>query len=199
MSVTNIRTWLRKSPEPVKVQIGRTTIAVPNSRTKWADIVATIEATAEDGDKIVALDAGGVVLRAFVFEASEIEPEDEAAAPAAKGGQTELVALARELNIAADNGAKRHEAAYLMAFERITGLCQTISDRLSAMEAMWSKAMLAQARAQADSIVAAAQARGGDDDPNSVMKLLGPMLGPALANMVEKASPPPNGQKKGNA
>jgi hypothetical protein len=191
----NLRAWLRKSPAPVKVQCGRNVISVPDSRTKWADVEETLEATAEHGDKIQALDASGALLRAFVWE----DADGDDAAPssrAPKASESELVLLARELNNASDNGARRHEAAYALAFDRLTGLCQTIADRLTAMETMWSKSMLAQARAQADSIVAAAQAQqaGGDSD---VMKILGPMLGPMMTAAVAPSpakTPPPNGK-----
>jgi len=189
----NIRTWLRKSPNPVKLLIGKTIVQVPDSRTKWAEIEQTIVSTAEDGDRIACLDAAGAVLRSMTYDC---ENADET--PAAKPGDSELVLLARELNVAADNGARRHEAAYAMAFDRITGLCQTISDRLSAMETMWSKAMLAQARAQADAIVAAAratEAQNGSGE-SDMMKMLGPMIGPMMAGMASPPAAPPNGSKK---
>lgn len=196
----NLRAWLRKSPRPAIVMVGKTAIAVPDSRTKWAEVEETITATAEDGDKLVCLDASRNVLRAFTFDGGTTETAEPAAAKSSS--ETELVLLARELNNAADNGAKRHETAYAKAFEEIVSLCKTISERLGSMEQAWQKAMISQAKAQADMIVAVANAKaaaaGADTEQSDLMKMLGPLMPAILGAGGGHDSPspsPPNGKK----
>lgn len=186
----NLRAWLRKAPYPTAVMVGKTRVTVPDSRTKWAEVEQTILVSADDGDKIVCLDREGTVLRAFAYDGEKTEGGEKPSSVEA----SETVLIARELNSAADNAAKRHEAAYSLAFCKIVELCTSVMDRLASMEATAHDARLQEAKARAEMIVAVAQAKAAGGDQSDFMAMLGPMMPGVIAALGGAPPKSPNGK-----
>ncbi len=114
------------------------------------------------------------------------EPED---APSSTGA-TELENLARLICEAHDAGARRHAESYALAFQENTKLVQILAQRLGGLEQAWQKAMQQTAQAQANAMVAAADAASQSDDP------AGGAIATMLASaMMQQQSKPTNGAK----
>jgi len=208
MSITNLRSWLRRNAEATaSFKVGDLDLAIPDGRSKWAELESTIEAKAKRGDSIEAYDEEGTLLRAFTWEGGDAAASE---GPAAKGplpmNENALVhSLAALLERAADRGAERHAGAYTMAFDTIrasqadafatmVNLVNLVSNRLVAMETAWGKAMVATAEARAEAVAARAEGQQGD-----VLDRVMPMLVEAgMAGMkkkVETVVAGPNGAK----
>lgn len=141
----NIRAWLRKQPQPFKLRVDSKDVALPEGKWKWADAERTIGAM--NGSKVECLDNAGGVLRACVL-GDDGETEDTKAASSPK--ESELVLIARELRIAADEASQRHEAAYRYAFDAIVSMFTAQSGRLASLETAWQKMVLAAAAPQGE-------------------------------------------------
>lgn len=165
----NIRAWLRKSPQPSRLRVDGRDVAIIEGKWKWAEAERAISGM--DGNKIEALDTGGAVLRACMLDDGEA---DESKASNAK--ESELVLVARELRIAADESAGRHADAYKYAFETVASMFNAQSSRLASLETAWQKLVLAGA--------------SGDGENEG---LLAQFLSGALQG---KADAAPNGKKK---
>jgi hypothetical protein len=200
----NYRSWLRKQPAPVVVAIGDKKLNVAGeSRTKWADIEASLLAIARDGDTISALDADGVILRSVVFD-SERADEEPAPTNASATGEANadfMVLLAQKLNEAHDAGAKRHADAYVASFNVLASLVEMSIDRLSKAETMYAKMVQITARAQADSILAQAEAQAAvtaaqNDSAGGFGSVLAPLAEAAAGRFLGPATPPKAEDKK---
>ena len=187
----NLRSWLRREPSPASIMLADLEIAVPDGRSKWAELDATIAGKAKRGDRVEAYDDDGTLLRAFVWNEGAAEPPaptETAAAVVARSEDARLVEFARLIAAASDRGAERHAQAYQTAFNTMENLVNLVSNRLVAMETAWQKAMVATAQAQAEAI--RAQQSG---DAESPMAMLLPML---MGGMAPKTPTPPNGTSK---
>ena len=198
----NYRSWLRKQPAPVVVQIGEKKLTVAGeSRTKWADIESSLLAIARDGDTISALDADGVILRSVVFdsERAEEEPAPTTASATGEANADFMVLLAQKLNDAHDAGAKRHSEAYIASFNTMASLVEMMIDRMSRTEQMYANALKANAQAQAASILAQAEARAEAENSGGLSSILTPLLEagvPLAERMLAGKSPPKEPENK---
>jgi len=126
-----LRTWLKQTAcHSVRVRVGNEDHAVKvdhDDQRRWArteDTILSMGAT-----KVHALAKDGSVIRAMDLEVvKEREEEARASGKAPIGEENELAQLARVLNEAHDNAAKRHEGAYLQGFSMLVGLTQKAVD-----------------------------------------------------------------------
>lgn len=138
MAVSNVRSWLRRSPHPARVMADGREIAIGDNRSKWSDAESTI---AELGaQKLEALDSEGRLLRVCIVS----DDEPQVAAPALS---TPLIATSRDSELAAlileatDRGARRHAEAYSLAFEKMTSIVTMSLERLGSLEVAWQQAL----------------------------------------------------------
>lgn len=138
MAVSNVRSWLRRSPHPARILADGREIAIGDNRSKWSDAESTI---AELGaQKLEALDAEGRLLRVCVVS-------DESDAPASVEPERTLQTTSRESELAAlileatDRGARRHAEAYSLAFEKMTTIVTMSLERLGSLEVAWQQAL----------------------------------------------------------
>ena len=186
----NLRSWLRRTPLPASMCVADLEVAVPEGKTKWADLTQTIESMAKRGDKIEAYDEEGTLLRAFVWDEGEVRIA-VAPALAVANEDARMVEIARLLAEASDRGAERHAQAYQTAFATMENLVNLVSNRLVAMETAWQRAMVATAEAQAAAVAAQQQ-----DGSNSMMEVMLPMI---MGKVLPGGMAPPNGTTNGKA
>jgi len=173
--MTSLRHWLRRAPRPTRIRADAQEIQVPTSGHWVAQVEETIASLAPA--RVHALAADGSILRAL-----ELERDDDApSAPTPTTTTTtdnaaQLVQLGRLLLDASEAGAKRHAAAYELAFAKQTELLAIIANRLTALETSWSRAMRDTAQAQADAILASAQ-QSNDDSTSAITAMLGAAMG----------------------
>ena len=74
MAVSNIRSWLRRSPHPHKLMADDTAIAIGDGRGKWRDAETAISELG--ATKLQAFNAEGELLRICMLE-QDAEPERE--------------------------------------------------------------------------------------------------------------------------
>jgi hypothetical protein len=185
MDVSSLRRWLRRTPQPRKLRVDGRKVDVASGVNCWAVTEATVLAMSPT--RIEALDSTGTVLRAISLDREDAGDDDAPAPARVDPNETELVRLARIINDAHDNGAKRHADAYRLAFEENTKLVRILAERLGGLEEAWQEAMGAAAQARADAVIAQA----GNEDGDLAGQAVAQMLGNAGAAMLT------NGQKNG--
>jgi len=197
-SVSSLRRWLRRSPQPRKLRVDGRKVDVADGGNCWAVTEETVLAMRPT--RIEALDSNGTVLRAI-----SLDRDDEDAAstdePKPAAYEDQLTRLARIISDAHDAGAKRHEAAYAIAFSKFAELVQILSVRLGGLENAWQKAMSATAQAQAERLIAeqlaAASGDGGDPVAPAILAMLGQAAAHASANGAAKNGANGAAKKKG--
>lgn len=175
----NVRAWLRKNPQPSRMRVDGKDVALPDGKHRWAEAERTL-ATLQ-AQKVEALDANGVVLRACDLaedgEASDAEKEKPPNGMCPHCGMN-LVFIARELRLASDESSARHEAGYRYAFDAISAMFTEQSRRLAGLETAWQK------------LVLAAGAPSGDDE-----SVMGALLQGMIAGKRDAAAEKTNGKK----
>jgi hypothetical protein len=196
-SVSSLRRWLRRTPQPRKLKVDGRKVDVPSGVNCWAVLEETV--LSMDPRRIEALDSGGVVLRATTLGADDAESASTDVDAKKSDADTELTVLARIISDAHDAGAARHADAYTLAFNKFAELVNILSVRLGGLENAWQKAMAQTAQAEAEKIVAQQLANAGEGaDP--VAPALLAMLAQAQAVNAAKANGAANGAaKKGKA
>jgi len=174
--MTSLRHWLRRAPRPSRIRADAQEIQVPASGHWVAQIEETITSLAPA--RVHALASDGSILRALELERDEDAPSapTTTTTTTTSNDAVQLVQLGRLLLEASEAGARRHAAAYELAFAKQTELLAIIANRLTALETSWSRAMRDTAQAQADAILASAQ-QSGDDSANAITAMLGAAMG----------------------
>lgn len=124
----NVKSWLRRVPQPVKLRFDRKKIVrVGEGKTKWRDIIDMV--TLEQPSVLEALDADDVVLRMTELADAEAKEEDAAAAkePKLPPEFAVLQAFGKLLLDAYVKGAEQHAKAYELAFGENTKLVTALS------------------------------------------------------------------------
>jgi hypothetical protein len=181
--MTNLKTWLRRQPQPVAVLADDTRVEVPDTPRKWADLEETLATLAPS--KLVALDAKGATLRAVQLTENE--------APAAKPAtplQSDLQVLSALLAQAYKCGAETATNALSASTKANTELVTLVTGRLNALEVAWQKTLQSNAKLITELGQAGA---GGDGGDLALLAHLAPLLAPLLGGNVPPT--PPNGAK----
>jgi hypothetical protein len=194
----NLRSWLRRKPDASTFKVGEHEIKIPDGRSKWAELEATIAAKVKRGDLVEAFDEDGATLRAFTWSDGEAVA-DEAAAAKPMNEHQQLVLLAGLLERASDRGAERHAEAYRESFSTMVNLVNLVSNRLVAMETAWMSALQETAKARAEAIEASADKGGIMDQVVPMVLEMG--MEKMRGKTAEKTNgtPPPNGKANGKA
>lgn len=186
--MTNLRSWLKRRPVPVKVRVDDRVLAVPDSTHKWSDLEGTIGAF--QWTKLEALDAEGNVLRATLDD-EELSTE-EVDAKDAKGRLGEIAQIAHELRecvrCVQDGQSKTWSTVVQAAYDLTSKLAETNAR----LERDLAVARNEAARLEAE-LAAVGQQAGGDV---ASTLLQGMMRGKADAEKTNGAPKPeakPNG------
>jgi len=181
----NLKSWLRRQPQPVKIRAGKAVLVIGEGKNKWRDVIEQIEHM--QPPRLEALDADGNIIRGVDLESESDEPGSRARAKD-ENGDSELVRLARVISDAHDQGAQRMASAFGDAFKEYGQLIGVLSQRLTSVEGSW-QALLAQ-RAQDF------ETGAGDPVQSAVAQMLaGKMM--SIGTGPEK--PTPNGKSKKKA
>jgi len=158
MTITNVRAWLQRKPQPARlVTDDGTEIAVGSGRAKWSIAERNI---AELAPAVVrALDAGGRVLRVLSF-ADDGTEEVDARGLNITNQHDRDIKIAEIIARVSDASASRHEAAYKAAFEKMGFLVELLVRRLTSAETKNARLQNALERQAAE----VAQATGEDQD-----------------------------------
>lgn len=178
----NLHSWLRRIPIPSKVVLDqKRTVQVGQGKTKWRDVLEVIENV--QPTLIEALDAEGHVLRVTNLNPTgEAETEKQSEA---RKDETQLVQIARLLNEAHEAGAKRHEAAYRIGYDKMSELVTAFSERATNLEAAWVAMLNQHAQTVVDHAEELAEKAGeGEGDGITLGKVL--ELGAGLAGAAAK-------------
>ena len=176
----NLRPWLRKRPLAASFVLttddGTKTVELGEGSRCFSDAESAIVGC--EPTRIEARDKKGNVLRAIPWgdgeKRSGDDSDDAVALAAAAGGElTNVVALAKLLNAAHDAGAARHADAYRLAFEKLVGIVELLSVRLSGMESAWMKTLAKLAQSYENA--------GEQDDGFDIQKLIAMALPAMLA------------------
>lgn len=140
----NLRSWLRREPQPARVVADTRTIQVPSGPRKWAELEETIISIG--ATKVEAIDREGNLLRVVNLETEE--STSGAAMGKPSGALSEMAQMAQIIAEAGDRAALRHADAYRLAFEENTKLVGLLADRLGSLETAWMRTLdqLAEAR-----------------------------------------------------
>lgn len=176
--MSGLAEWLRKTPQPAAVTVGQQRLVVPAGRKRWGQLVETIGATAKPGDKVVALDADGGVLRAVTYDGDGgVETIEETAK--APQGESEIVTFARILADSNDRAVARYETMFSTVFAAQNNMLATFANRLSGLENAWHRQVIESGKAQAmiHQLIGERDAAGADDTA-------GQMVSGVLAKML---------------
>lgn len=139
----DIKYWLRKSPQPAVVLCDGKKIQVGTGPRKWAEMAETISSMG--GVRLECLAADGTILRVTDVES---EPDKPAGSTDAGGGTarvpvgiSDMAQLAIIIGNVADAAARRHEAAYKMAFDSLSDIVKSNTERTVAMEGAWIESL----------------------------------------------------------
>lgn len=170
----NLRSWLRREPQPVRVIADTRTIQVPAGPRKWAELEETIVSIG--ATKVEAIGADGSLLRVVNLETEE-SSSGGGAIGRGTSGLSEMAQLATIIAEASDRAAQRHADAYRLAFEENTKLVGLLAERLGSLESSWMRTLdqLAEARQQ------------GQSDNGEIQAL----IATALAGQAAAAAAPP--------
>lgn len=176
--MVNLRSWLRRTPQPAYVLVDGRKVPMGTGSRRWAELESTIQAIG--GERLEAIGADGELLRATQLDATAPELDASSAAvhtarPAS--GMTHEALLgqfAQLISAAYQQGATATRESYAIAFTENTALVKLLANRLGSLEVAWQRAMTQTAQLQAE----VAQGSTGED---SVLSLLGPALAAANA------------------
>jgi hypothetical protein len=164
-----LRNWLRRVPTPVALRLdGKQKVLIgSNPHTRWKDVQAVIEQA--EPELIEALDPENNVLRVKVITREDDTPDDSQAAAAARmRDENRDVQMANIILEAGDRGARRHGEAYALAFEKMYGLVELLSQRLGGLEQAWQETL----NQRAEDLVARAAENPDGADANLIGKVL---------------------------
>ena len=179
----NIRSWLRRNPQPTTVRCDERVVQVPpEGARKWADLEATILTL--NPTQLVALDASGNVLRACELAGDGEVDALDAVDQKMSEREREVTTIARIIADSSDRAAQRHAAAYEASFTHMVNLVSIIAARLTGMENAWQQAMQAAAEARAEA------ASAGSAEEQMAVGLLTNMMNPGGAAKPAKKEPP---------
>lgn len=179
----NLKSWLRRVPQPVKIRAGKAILVVGEGKNKWRDCIEQIEHM--QPSRLEALDADGNIIRGVDLESEgEGEPGSRARGKD-ENTDSELVRLARIISEAHDQGAQRMATAFGNAFQEYGALIGTLSQRLTAVEGSW-QALLAQ-RAQ--------DVENGASGTDPLQGMMAQMIAGKMMSVGTEA-PKPNGKGK---
>ena len=150
MAVTDLRSWLRRSPQPNRLIVDGKELELGANSRKWVEAEASI--LAMGGQVVQALlgdpanpSAPAKVLRVTNLDpsmAAELaaleaaDPSKPKALPAASSLATEVAQLVLE---AGDRGAMRHAEAYKECFALVTSLATSLLQRNAYLEKAWAE------------------------------------------------------------
>lgn len=201
MAASSLRRWLRRHPQPVRLRVDGKDVAIASGANQWSTTEESIRALG--GNRIEALDANGTCLRATTLGTTGAPPsdddDDDRSSDRGRFRESDLVTMSRLLAESYQSGARQHAEAYEKGFSALLGLVGMVTNRLTALETAWQKSMHATARAQADLLIAQAEASAGGEEGG-----LGQLLGAFAAgaggipmNGAPPASPSNGAPKKG--
>lgn len=191
MGNINLRSWLRRRPEPACVRLdGKKTVVIGDGPSRWREALATLDALRPT--LIEALNDAGAVLRVTRIEPDEDETEEaddggtpptipvaaSAVGPSSLEQLTQLAALIME---AGDRGALRHAEAYSLAFAKQTEILQIVADRMTATETAWQTTLQNQAERQQQIIDSAPESDEAGKAIGNLLQLAATAKGPAVA------------------
>lgn len=194
----NLKSWLRRTPQPASLVCDGKKVAVGEGSRKWVDLVDTIVSLGTTRLEAVAPD--GTILRVVELAGGEIDQEEKQTPAAANltalSKMSELAQLAQIIGDVGDRSAARHEAAYKLAFEEFGKINSAILDRLTAMEQSWIMSLntIAELKMQVADVVADARSESEGNGG-----LVTSLLGAAMGGMGETpgAGAKPNGKANG--
>lgn len=179
----DVKSWLRKQPQPHSVVCDGRKVLVATGPRKWAETAETIASLGTT--RLEALSEDGTTLRVVELEAGEAAPAEDKGSKAgpdlaglSKLG--ELAQLAQIIGHVSDQAAQRHQAAYAMAFTEFAKMNAAVMERLSGMEQSWILSLntISDLRMQlVDAIADAKNAQEGSQDG-----LVTQLLGTAITN-----------------
>ena len=125
----SLQSFLKKTPKPTALRVmteeGEKTIKVNlKAHRPWGEAEKTIDTL--KASRVECLDGKGQVLRSIDLEVPDEEPLPKKERLSA--ASSELVLLAKLLNEASDNGAKRHADAYKLGFDMLAALVRSVVD-----------------------------------------------------------------------
>lgn len=186
--MSNVRAWLQRKPQPVRlVTDDGTEIAVGSGRAKWSIAERNIAELAPA--EVRAYDAGGRVLRVLSFAEGEAAADERGLAITNQHDRD--IKIAEIIARVSDASAGRHEQAYKAAFEKMAFLVELLVRRLTSAESQVARLHHALEKASE----AAAEA-SGDDKENVMEQMIQGMLMQAF--MKPKAMPEAKPNGKGN-
>lgn len=184
----NVRSWLRRIPQPVRVRLDRKKLLnVGEGKNKWRDVVQVIEL--EQPSTLEALDADGSVIRMTELQdPAEPATTEVGAGPVGKLPPefAVLQAFGALLLDAYVKGAEQHAKAYELAFAENTKLVTALSQQSRNLQHSLED-QLAQRLANAE---------GGDDGALSSLGPLMPMLEALMARQLSAPSKTSSNGKK---
>lgn len=195
----DIKSWLRKAPQPVALLCDGKRVAVSDGPRKWADTLDTI--TSMGTTRLEALAADGTILRVVELTGGEVDQADEKQTPgaanlAALSKLGELAQLAQILGDISDRAAARHEGAYKLAFGEFGKINAAILDRLTAMEQSWIMSLNTIAELKMQLADAVAEAESKNEESGG---LINNLLTSAAMGMGDAPAPvKPNGKANGH-
>jgi hypothetical protein len=188
MTVTNVRAWLQRKPQPVRlVTEDGTEIAVGSGRSKWSVAEANIAELAPA--EVRALDAGGRLLRMLSF-ASDGQPDGDGFKITNQHDRD--IKIAEIIAKVSDQSALRHEAAYKAAFEKMAFLVELLVRRLTAAE---SQTVRLQNMLERQAAELATQT--GEDQDNVMEKMIQTMMVQQFMQPPKAVAAKPNGKGNG--
>lgn len=204
--ITALRSWMRRTPQPVRIVADGKTIEIGQGPKKWADAEETVFSLG--ATRIEAIGANGSVLRAATFDAGDdsdpttAEPSKGPTLAGVKLGELgDLGQLALILSQVADSAAKRHEESYRLAFGemRLTMgemrlMFSHVLERQTAVEQAWQMAL----NQIAELKLAMAEAAGQQEESALTMLAAAamPQLGAAQQGKANGHKAPANGGGK---
>lgn len=185
--MSEIRSWLARSPHPSTVRIERAdgeekTVRIGVTRSKWRDAESAI---GSDVVRAEALDEQGAVLRVWESDTADEQRKKGQASPE-QAQAVQLTRFAELLTDACDKAVQRHTEFVNVAFNQLGELVKLYATRNAMLEKAWHKLLVDSAEAQAE----AAQA----NDPSDA--IIGGIVQAALMPKPEEAK---NGKAKGKS
>jgi len=178
----NVKSWLRRNPQPAKLTLDGTTVPIGTGPKRWQEACDTIDAM--DGSRLQAHDASGAVLRATTLDR---ETDDDAPA-ATSSTSNDLQHLATLLATAWKDGAEVGRRKEDDGFNKLVVVVEIMSTRLAQIETAWQQMLVVQSELYAE--LAEARASEGEGE-GSVMGIIGQAM---AERSVKKKLPAANGK-----
>lgn len=182
----NLKSWLRRQPQPVKVRAGKAVLVIGEGKNKWRDVIEQIEHM--QPPRLEALDGEGNIIRGVDLESDGDGEPGSKTRGKDDNSDSELVRLARIISEAHDQGAQRMATAFGNAFQEYGQLINVLSQRLTSVEGSW-QALLAQ-RAQ--------DVENGASGTDPVQAMMANMIAGKMMSVgtAPDGKAKPNGKKK---